>query len=508
VTENKGILNNIIIVIAITILAKFVSFLANIVVAMYLGLSVESDAYSMLIGIHNVFYPMLSVGIWKIFLPEYNKKIIADGLVEAGRYANKLMSWFLLLSIAVVLIFWFNSNIIVDFMAPGFDAETKAISANLFKLASPQYIFIIIAAFYSVMLQANNKFFASQIREVVTFIPFILFFISFYKKIGITACAYGLILGAIARFFVQIPFVDWGYKFKFDYGDLNSDFWGFIKKMPNVLFSTSIGQLNLVIINVLASGLGVGTIASLGYAARLNNVFNGLISYAIGVVIYPIIAKYVSLNDKKRISELLNEAFGAIGFFILPISFFCNLFAKDIVAIVYERGIFDSLASELTGSIFAVLAFGMFFSGLLDIFFNFYYAFGNTKIPLGVSFVLVITNVIIGFTLSSRYGVMGLVFSTVFALFLGIGILMFFFNKYIDFPYKSAFTEQSKIILSSGISWIITKGLSHFLLLGSVFLKVFTLVIVFFIIYLLMLYFIKSVYIKKYYFILKTKVIH
>ena len=59
----------------VSILAKAVSFISEVILAARLGVNATSDAYYMVSGIQQVVYPMLSVGIWKVFLPAYKDKI-------------------------------------------------------------------------------------------------------------------------------------------------------------------------------------------------------------------------------------------------------------------------------------------------------------------------------------------------------------------------------------------------------------------------------------------------
>jgi putative peptidoglycan lipid II flippase len=71
-----NLIKSIGVIMGVSVLAKVIAFLTEVVLAGYLGTSYQADAYNMVIGIQHVFYPMLSIGIWKVFLPEYKKCII------------------------------------------------------------------------------------------------------------------------------------------------------------------------------------------------------------------------------------------------------------------------------------------------------------------------------------------------------------------------------------------------------------------------------------------------
>ena len=89
--ENKveeNLKNNIIkgtlIIVLLSILSKVTSFVEEIVLAAFLGTTYKSDAYYALLSIKDVLYPMLSVGVWKVFLPIYKEKIVNKKYDEAN----------------------------------------------------------------------------------------------------------------------------------------------------------------------------------------------------------------------------------------------------------------------------------------------------------------------------------------------------------------------------------------------------------------------------------------
>ena len=68
-------------------------------VATKFGASEETDVYYMVIGIVQICYPMISVGIWKVFLPEYKTRCVKGEYEEANIITNKLIEFFLLIFI-------------------------------------------------------------------------------------------------------------------------------------------------------------------------------------------------------------------------------------------------------------------------------------------------------------------------------------------------------------------------------------------------------------------------
>ncbi len=452
----NNIVKNFSIVFIIAILAKFIAFFTELIITFYLGTTYQADAFNMINGIHQVIYPMLSVGIWTVFLPEYNKQIIKKGVGYSDDLANKTLNIFMIFTLLLTIILIIFSDTIVSLIAPGFNSETQKLTSTLVKISAPQYIFIVIAAFYSAMLQSHNKFFASQIREIATYIPLIIAAILFYQSFGIYVLAIGLLLGSLFRLLIQIPFINWGYKYKviFDFKDSNIK--GMAKKLPSVLMNSSVVQMNTLVDKILASTLEIGAVSSLSYGQRLTNVFSGLISSAITTTIYPTLSRLVEEDKIHEISKVINKTIYLISLIIIPISIFSIFYSKDIISLVFERGAFNHKSVEITAIVFACYSVGILFSGIKDIFDTIFYSFGDTKTPMKISFCIITVNISLNLLLINLLGIGGLAIASSISLVIGSIYSYLNINKIISLKTYAIISEIVKIILSSCAANLIT----------------------------------------------------
>ena len=259
----KRVFRGTLVIVLVGIAAKFTSFILEAVLAAYLGTTYQSDAFYMVSGVQAVFYPMFSIGIWKVFLPLYKRNYACGHPEEADALSDQVISFFSIASfLAVVLLILFAEQV-VSTVAPGFAGETRALCVKLVRLSAPMYFFIISAAIYATMLQAHNKFLGSQIREVASHIPTIVAALFFYKKFGIEAMALGLVAGGMVRLLIELPFVDWGYRFRPDFRFHAPEFRLLLKRMPSALISAGVGQLNKLIDRAMASARGHDLVAEL-----------------------------------------------------------------------------------------------------------------------------------------------------------------------------------------------------------------------------------------------------
>ena len=81
-------IKNTLIVLTCSIIAKILSYIWEAVLASFLGISENADAFYMVSGIVMVLYPILDLGIWKVFLPIYKQKLTLGNYVKADRIAN------------------------------------------------------------------------------------------------------------------------------------------------------------------------------------------------------------------------------------------------------------------------------------------------------------------------------------------------------------------------------------------------------------------------------------
>jgi putative peptidoglycan lipid II flippase len=447
--KNYSIGRSIGVILATSILAKFGAFITEAILAAYLGTSIQADAYYMIAGIQQVFYPMLSVGIWNVFMPEYIRQLTNYGAERADILANKMLILFTLVSIIMMLFLIICSGSVVSLVAPGFIGEAKVLCEQLVRISAPKYVFIVVSSVFAALLQSHGKFFGSQIREFASQVPMILIAIFLFKTFGVYALTVGLILGSVFRLIIQIPFIDWGYKFKFNTDFKDPNIILILKRLPAVMITAGVSQLNTLVDKIMASGLPTGTVSSLSYGNRLLNVFSGLLTTAVSTALYPLMSQMAAEKNYEKLRTLLVQAIYLVSIFIIPGSIACVLFSDSIVSVVFQRGAFDSESASRTAAIFSCYAVGMIFMGLKDIFSNVFYSFGNTKTPMRISIVTISLNIALNFIFVNMFGVAGLALATSIAAVANAVSLFYMLRMYIPIKFADISLEMMKIILIS-----------------------------------------------------------
>lgn len=453
----KKVFKGAIIIVLVGILAKFTSFIAEAILAAYLGTTYQSDAYYMVSSVQAVIYPMLSVGIWKVFLPLYKEKIARGLEKEAADLTNKSVTFFSLISFIAVGLLILFASLVVSIVAPGFEGETKELCIKLVRLAAPMYFLIIAAAIYASILQANNKFLGSQIREVASHIPTIIAAVFFYKSFGIEVMAVALVVGGVLRLIVELPFVNWGYKYIPDFKFKVPEFVIMLKRLPSALISEGVTQLNTLIDKAMASTLPEGTISGLNYGQKLMNVFSGLLSNAIATALYPQMIELIALKKEDELGKLVVKIINIFCVLMSPVTVACVLFRTELVAAVFQRGSFTEQSTTLTSGVFALYCVGIFFIACNTVITNLFYGYGNTKTPMIISIINLGINVILNLVLIYFFGVNGLALATSLSAIITFFVRIKAVKKYVSLDNIPMLITGIKVLVASAVACIIPR---------------------------------------------------
>lgn len=451
---NNKILKNTAIILACSVAAKLLSFIWEAVLAAYLGASDQADAFYMVSSIFGILYPILDIGIWKVFLPIYKTKMMLDTQEQTDKIANIAISFFFCLSVCLMVFVAVFAKPIIVVIAPGFDAAKKTLTVEYLRWSAPMYLLMASASVIGAILQCHGRFFGSQIRELGTHVSKIIFMLLCYRHLGIYAAVFAFTVGSIFRLLVQLPFINWNWRFKPDFHFKDADIRQMMKGLPAVALTTAINHINGLVDKMIASGAISGAVSCLNYGHKLMNVFSGMISMAIGTSTYPTMVQYIAEKETDKLRELLTNIIGVLSFLIVPISFFCVIFSDELVTIAFQRGAFDAVATQVTSGVFAAYSSGMLVIGLSTIITNVFYSYGDTRITLRISILDILLNVVLNLWFCRMWDVVGLAAATSLSAMICFVVRMACMKKYLTLDYKPIVMDFVKVTAISACAVI------------------------------------------------------
>ena len=166
-----------------------------------------------------------------------------------------------------------------------------------------------------------------------------------------------------------------------------------------VLIGVAVNQINTMVDRTLASTLVEGSISALNYANKLNGFVMALFITSVGAVIYPMLSKLSSEDNKEKFISSVVQSINSVILLVIPISIGAIVLATPIVKLLFQRGEFDARATSMTAIALIMYSIGMVAFGLRDILGKVFYALQDTKTPMINSIIATIFNIVLSIIL-------------------------------------------------------------------------------------------------------------
>ena len=246
-----------------------------------------------------------------------------------------------------------------------------------------------------------------------------------FAMLGGLVLAAATLVGALAQWLIQLPaLMRQGlarFKLVWDWNHPGvREVW---RVMGPATLSSGMLQINVFTDLFFASGI-VGAAAGLGYANLLVQTPLGLISNALLVPLLPTFARLTAPEDQPQLLARIRQGLMLSTASMVPIGALFIALGTPIVALVYERGAFDSSAAQLVAAL--LMAYGLGMPAYLgrDVLVRVFYALGDGTTPFRLSLAGIGLNVIFDWVLVGgptpwgnqspfNFGASGLVLATV-----------------------------------------------------------------------------------------------
>jgi len=419
-------------VFIITLIAKALGLIRDIVFANFYGTGIEATAYFTAIKIPTQIVDLvLSSAIVSTFVPIFNDIMQKDGKEKANLFAGNFINVVTLIATLISVIGIIFAPQIVNLLAGGFDSQTAALTIQLIRITFPMIIFTAMAFSFVGILQSYGEYNVPAMISGISNLVVILFLLLFSNMTGIHGVAVCMVIAWLLQLVIQLPFAKkFGYKFNknINFKDPNLKK-VFILSVP-ILISTAVLPINNLVSTRLASGMEEGAVAALEYAYKLYIVISGVFTYAIGNIIFPELSRASSDNKKEDFKEIIAKAIKLLVFILVPLTLGIIIYRQDIVSVMYERGEFTAISTMKTASALLYYTIGIIGAGIVEIMNKSFYAKQDTKTPLKVGVSIVVINAILSIMLGkTSLTFKGLALATSVTALLNAVILTYIANK-------------------------------------------------------------------------------
>jgi putative peptidoglycan lipid II flippase len=381
------------------------------------------DAFTAAFRIPNLLRDLFAEGaLSTAFVTTFSKTIARSGDAAAWRLANKVATLTLIVLGAICVAGMVFSSQLVGVLAPGFDPQKAALTAQLTRIMFPFIVMVSMAALVMGMLNAKSVFgmpaMASSFFNIGSIVGGVALGAWMDPKFGpraLIGLAMGTLIGGALQFAVQLPSLRrLGYRFEADFRWRDQGVNAILSLMGPSVIAASTTQFNVLVNSMFASTLGDGAIFWLAIAFRLMQLPLGLFGVALGTVTLPLLSRLAVAGHMMGFRAELARAMRLMFLLTIPSTVGLMILAEPIISVLYQHGKFDAHEAAQAGGALRFYAIGLAGYAALKVLVNAFYALDRRKTPMFVSFLAVVLNLLFNwiFTFQLHWGHLGLAFST------------------------------------------------------------------------------------------------
>lgn len=405
-----------------TITSRILGLVREQVMAYYFGAGDANDAFRIASRIPNLIRDLFAEGAMSAaFIPTFTRELTLHGRERAWRLANSVINSLLIVTGVIVVLAIIFANPLVSLYASNYSEVPGKLelTISLARIVTPFLTLVAIAAVLMGMLNSLGHFFVPALSPAMFNVAGIVMAVSlipFAPQLGvqpITIIAIATLVGGLAQIAIQWPPLrreGFRYRPMIDVHDEG------LRRVLLLMGPGTIGmaatQINVFVNSVLATGQGTGAVSWLEFAFRLMYLPIGLFGVSIATAATPAISRMVAQKDVARIRSTLANGLGLMFFLNLPATVGLMVLARPIIAVIFQRGRFTVDDTMATAAALQLYAIGLIGYSVVRIISPTFYALGRSRVPVMVSVISVLVNIVFSVTLVRLMGYRGLALGT------------------------------------------------------------------------------------------------
>src|SRR5580704_15901659 len=172
-----------------------------------------------------------------------------------------------------------------------------------------------------------------------------------------------------------------------------------------------------------------GTASALYFGTRVYQFPLGVFGVALGTVLFPVLSRHAAENRLDKLREDLLRGLKLVLFISVPASAGLVLLARPLTMMLFEHGSFDADAVRQTTGMVGMFGCAVWaYCGILIVHRGFY-AVGDRRSPLVLSFVAMVVNLSLNVILMWPLGGPGLALATAISSALQFGLVVWIFQQ-------------------------------------------------------------------------------
>ena len=427
---------------AATMTSRILGLVREQVMAYLFGAGNAVDAFNVAFRIPNLVRDLFAEGAMSAaFVPTFTRYLSRDGKPAAWRLGSNVINALFVVTLLLVVLGIVFAEPLVGVLAGDYAKVPGKfeLTVVLTRVMLPFLTLVALAAACMGMLNSLDRYFlpalapalfnVASITTTVIAVPMLMWM----GLPTIYAMALGVLTGGLAQLLVQWPALRReGFRHEAVLDTSEPGLRQVLLLMGPGTLGLAATQVNVFVNTWLATGEGTGAVSWLGYAFRLMYLPLGIFGVSIATASLPAISRRAAAGDITGMRDTVSSSLAMMLTLNVPATIGLVVLAHPIVALLFERGQFTAADTAATAGALVAYAVGLTGYSVVKIASPTFYALGESRTPVLVSVLSVLTNAALNVLFVRQFGYRGLALGTSLTALLNAGLLILLLRRRLD----------------------------------------------------------------------------
>ncbi len=438
--------------------SKALGFLREVLIASKFGAGSVTDSYFIIYTVITIVIATLNSIFSTTLVPVFIRMEEKNGEATKNKFTSNLINITICITVLITALVWLLAPYIINIIASGFEGQSFELTVDMLRIVAPMIIFVALASIFTAYLQSKEHFAIPAATGFPLNIIYIFYLMLLAAAFGMKGFMVAIVIAQLSTVLFQLPSaIKLGYSYSPVLDLRNEGLQELLLLATPIVVGTMLQQINQAIDKSIASNLAAGSISSLSYASKLEELVIGVFIFSVLTVIFPILTQESKKEDLESFKRIMGNAITIVFLITIPVTIAGIILAEPVIEMLFQRGAFDKAATEKAAGAFVFYLLGLTGIGLRDTFSKVFYSLKDTKTPLVAGAVSVGINIILNFVLVRYLDYQGLALATSIAVSASALLLIISIRKRLGkFGGSRLVKNFLKIMVASVIMGLLT----------------------------------------------------
>ena len=367
------------------LLSRVVGLVRNIIKANYLGLGLGATAFDTASRFPVAIFLILAGGaIGSAFIPTFSAYFVRDDEAGGWRLFSAVINLVTVVVTAVAVLTIIFARPFITFFLHELVADNPELLDITVKLMRIMLLSPAIFGISGVVmgtLNARQHFLLPAIAPIVYNLGIIGgAIIGKPTEVGM---AWGTVVGALGHLLIQLPGLKrQGVRYTAVFTLRDPGVKQVLRLMAPRVLGLSFSEINKFATVYLSGFISAESVPALQTAIQIMSMPQGMLGQAMGIAAFPTMATLAAQNALDEMRQILSSSLRLMLFFSAPATVLLMLLRQPIVTILYERGDFTAVDTDLVSWALLFYAVGLMALTVLELIARAFYALNDTLTPV------------------------------------------------------------------------------------------------------------------------------